>query len=294
MIEKLLKKNEYNTLEILSHEALEGIFHGKHKSILHGFSSEFKEFKSYQQGENPRNIDWKLFGKTDKLYSKTYQDETNIKVYFILDISSSMYFPIKSNEKIHKAIQIVATLSTILQKQKDLFGVIFFSEDLAFESKLGHSIAHLKIIYQALEDLLDENSNKKTTGFPELIKNRIELVGSKKKIYIISDLMFSEAENRTFIQSILEIKALKNEIEILYIIDPAEITSPISAHNYLNIEDKETDETLSIHADQYKEILQKMHALKFENLISKLTQKGIKTHTISVDQPLINLIKQII
>lgn len=294
MIEKLLKKSEYKSLEILSNEVLEGLFHGKHRSILHGFSSEFKEFKSYEQGENPRNIDWKLFGKTDKLYTKTYQDETNIKVYFILDISSSMYFPIESDEKINKAVQIVATLSTILQKQKDSFGVIFMSDDLSFESKLGHSLAHLKYVYQALENLIDENSIKKKTGFPDLIQNRIELLGSKKKIYFISDLMFTEVENKTFIQSMLEIKALKNEIEILYLVDPTEITSPISFSNYMNIEDKETDEILSIHIDQFNETLQKMHDLKFENLISKLTQKGIKTHIISVERPLINLIKQII
>jgi len=294
MIEKLLKKSEYKSLEILSKEALEGLFHGKHKSILHGFSSEFKEFKSYEQGENPRNIDWKLFGKTDKLYTKTYQDETNIKVYFILDISSSMYFPIDSNEKINKTVQIVATLSTILQKQKDSFGVIFMSDDLTFESKLGHSLAHLKYIYQALENLIAENSIKKKTGFPDLIKDRIESLGAKKKIYFISDLMFSEVENSTFIQSMLEIKALKNEVEILYMVDPSEIKSPNSYSNYMNIEDKESDEILSIHIDQFNETLQKMHELKFENLISKLTQKGIKTHLLSVEQPLINLVKQII
>jgi len=294
MIEKLLKKSEYKSLEILSKEALEGLFHGKHKSILHGFSSEFKEFKSYEQGENPRNIDWKLFGKTDKLYTKTYQDETNIKVYFILDISSSMYFPIDSNEKINKAVQIVATLSTILQKQKDSFGVIFMSDDLTFESKLGHSLAHLKYMYQALENLITENSIKKKTGFPDLIKDRIESLGTKKKIYFISDLMFTEVENSTFIQSMLEIKALKNEVEILYMVDPSEITSPNSYSNYMNIEDKETDEFISIHIDQYNETLQKMHELKYENLISKLTQKGIKTHLLSVEQPLINLVKQII
>ena len=294
MIEKLLKKSEYKSLEILSKESLEGLFHGKHKSILHGFSSEFKEFKSYEQGENPRNIDWKLFGKTDKLYTKTYQDETNIKVYFILDISSSMYFPIDSNEKINKAVQIVATLSTILQKQKDSFGVIFMSDDLTFESKLGHSLAHLKYMYQALENLITENSIKKKTGFPDLIKDRIESLGTKKKIYFISDLMFTEVENSTFIQSMLEIKALKNEVEILYMVDPSEVKSPKSYSNYMNIEDKETDEILSIHIDQYNETLQKMHELKYENLISKLTQKGIKTHLLSVEQPLINLVKQII
>ena len=294
MIETLLKKNEYKSLEILSKEALEGIFHGKHRSILHGFSSEFKEFKSYEQGENPRNIDWKLFGKTDKLYTKTYQDETNIKVYFILDISSSMYFPMDTKEKINKAIQIIATLATILQKQKDLFGVIFMSDDLTFESKLGHSLAHLKYIYQALEQLVLENTTKKKTGYPDLIQGKIELLGTKKKIYFISDLMFTETENATFIQSMLEIKALKNEIEILYILDPSEITIQNSPSNYMNIEDKETDEVLSIHIDNYKDTLEKMHELKFENLISKLTQKGIKTHVISVEQPLINLVKQII
>jgi hypothetical protein len=92
----------------------------------------------------------------------------------------------------------------------------------------------------------------------------------------------------------LEIKALKNEIEILYILDPSEITIQNSSSNYMNIEDKETDEVLSIHIDNYKDTLEKMHELKFENLISKLTQKGIKTHVISVEQPLINLVKQII
>jgi len=294
MIEKLLNKSDYKSLEIISNEVLEGLFHGKHRSIFHGFSSEFKEFKPYQPGENPRNIDWKLFGKTNKLYSKTYQDETNIKVYFILDISSSMYFPADSNEKINKAVQISATLSTILQKQKDSFGVIFMSENLTFESKLGHSLAHLKYIYQALVNLIDENSIKKKTGFTDLIQSRIELLGSKKKIYFISDLMFTEVENEIFIQSMLEIKALKNEIEILYLVDPTEIISPIHLSNYINIEDKETDEILSIHTDQFKDTLQKMHELKFENLISILTQKGIKTHFLSADQPLINLIKQII
>ena len=294
MIEKLLKKSDYKSLEILSNEVLEGLFHGKHRSVFHGFSSEFKEFKPFQPGENPRNIDWKLFGKTNKLYSKTYQDETNIKVYFILDISSSMYFPADSNEKINKAVQIAATLSTILQKQKDSFVVIFMSEDLTFESKLGHSLAHLKHIYQALENLIDESSVKKKTGFPELIQCKIELLGSKKKIYFISDLMFTEVENEIFIQSMLEIKALKNEIEILYLVDPTEIVSQISFSNFLNIEDKETDEILSIHTDQFKDTLQKMHELKFENLISILKQKGIKTHVLSTEKPLINLIKQII
>lgn len=294
MIEKLLKKSEYKSLEILSNEILEGLSHGKHKSILHGFSSEFKEFKSYEQGENPRNIDWKLFGKTDKLFTKTYQDETNIKVYFILDISSSMFFPDESNEKIKKAVQIVATLSTILQKQKDSFGVIFVSDALTFESKLGQNLAHLKYIYHALENLLEEKSTKKKTGFSDLIKDSIELLGSKKKIFFISDLMFTEVENTLFIQSMLEIKALKNEVEILYIVDPSEITSTNLIGNYINIEDKETDEILSIHVDNLNQTLRKMHELKFENLISKLTQKGIKTHIISVEQPLINLIKQII
>lgn len=69
--------------------------------------------------------------------------------------------------------------------------------------------------------------------------------------------MFTEVENKTFIQSMLEIKALKNEIEILYLVDPTEITSPISFSNYMNIEDKETDEILSIHIDQFNETLQK-------------------------------------
>jgi uncharacterized protein (DUF58 family) len=84
----------FNNLELLAHQVVEGFISGLHKSPFHGFSAEFAEHKIYNQGESIKHIDWKLFAKTDKLYTKRYEEETNLRCHLIIDNSSSMHYPL--------------------------------------------------------------------------------------------------------------------------------------------------------------------------------------------------------
>ena len=91
--DELNKAEGFKNLELLAKQVVEGFISGMHKSPFHGFSAEFAEHKIYNQGESTRHIDWKLFAKTDKLYTKRYDDETNLRCHIIIDNSSSMHFP---------------------------------------------------------------------------------------------------------------------------------------------------------------------------------------------------------
>ena len=96
----LKELQQFKNLEYLAKQVVEGFVTGLHKSPFHGFSVEFAEHKSYNPGDSIKNIDWKLYGKTEKLYSKRYEEETNLRCHLVLDISSSMYYPAAKENKI--------------------------------------------------------------------------------------------------------------------------------------------------------------------------------------------------
>jgi uncharacterized protein (DUF58 family) len=106
-------------LELLAKQMVEGFITGLHKSPYHGFSVEFAEHKVYNEGESTRHIDWKVFSRTDRLYTKRYEEETNLRCYLLIDFSSSMYYPAKNKGKITFSIYAAAALSYLLQKQRD-------------------------------------------------------------------------------------------------------------------------------------------------------------------------------
>ena len=84
---------QYSKLELLAKQVVEGFITGLHKSPFHGFSVEFAEHRLYNNGESTRHVDWKLYGRTDKLFLKRYEEETNLRCQLVIDASSSMYFP---------------------------------------------------------------------------------------------------------------------------------------------------------------------------------------------------------
>ena len=124
-------------LELLARQVVEGFITGLHKSPFHGFSVEFAEHRLYNTGDSVKNIDWKLFAKTDKLFSKRYEEETNLRCQFVIDSSSSMYFPDDSYNKLTFAVQSTACLMYLLKKQRDAFGLSLFTDQVSLNTKTG-------------------------------------------------------------------------------------------------------------------------------------------------------------
>ena len=138
---KTLKKNidigkieQFSSLEFLARQVVEGFITGLHKSPFHGFSVEFAEHRLYNPGESTRFIDWKLFGRTDKMFVKRFEEETNLRCRIIIDNSSSMHFPVKENlgidnlNKIAFSIYAAAALINLMKKQRDAVGLSFFTD----------------------------------------------------------------------------------------------------------------------------------------------------------------------
>jgi uncharacterized protein (DUF58 family) len=183
---KLTKENiaKFGNLELLAKQVVEGFITGLHKSPFHGFSVEFAEHRLYNKGESTKHIDWKLFARTDKLFVKRYEEETNLRCQILIDVSSSMLFPKNDTEinKLEFSVYAVASLIELLKKQRDAVGLSFFAEDFKLETPAKTSMSHHRYLYSELEKLLDKNQQKlgEVTNIMDAIHHFAEKIHKRK------------------------------------------------------------------------------------------------------------------
>lgn len=127
-----------NNLQLLAKQVVEGFITGMHKSPFHGFSVEFSEHKLYNKGESTRHIDWKLFAKTEKLYTKKYEEETNLRCHIIIDNSASMHYPVVKMQQLDTLNKVgfsavaAACLMEVLKRQRDAVGLSIYSDSYEY------------------------------------------------------------------------------------------------------------------------------------------------------------------
>ncbi|RXK52158.1 DUF58 domain-containing protein [Aquirufa rosea] len=294
MLKKVAEEQSSNRLAILAEEISHELFHGKHRSIFHGYSSEFKEYKAYETGDNLKLVDWKLYGRTDKLFTKHFHDESNLSAFFFIDLSSSMYFPSESKEKIQKSIQIVAVLCKIFHKQRDKFGLLGISDDVIWESPLSNSKSHLQATYHQLETLLGRSSIDERSELPSALASKILSIGQRKMIFVVSDLLFDNASYDLFLKSLSEIKANKNTIKILHIWDQSEHAIENDPNKIMQWKDIETNQVISLHSEEWNQLQIKQKTQFLEQRINPLLNKGFKYYSLCANESLYELIRQII
>ena len=170
---ELNKASLFQNLEMLANQVVEGFISGIHKSPFHGFSAEFAEHKIYNVGESTKHIDWKLFAKTDKLYTKKYEEETNLRCHVILDSSASMYYPevkslgIGDLNKVGFGVLAIAALMNILKRQRDAVGLSVYSNEYDFYAPEKGSERHHQMLLAKLSEIsLDTKPSKQTASPP--------------------------------------------------------------------------------------------------------------------------------
>ena len=191
------KIQAYSKLELLAKQVVEGFITGLHKSPFHGFSVEFAEHRLYNTGESTRHVDWKLLAKTDKLFVKRYEEETNLRCRIVLDTSSSMLFPEKlekgKQNKLEFSIYAAAALIELLRRQRDAYGLSTFDEKIRFHSEAKSNAAHQRLIFNELEGLLDAEISQKATSAVESLHHIAEMIHKRSLVVIFSD-MFDNSE----------------------------------------------------------------------------------------------------
>ncbi|MEZ4937867.1 MAG: DUF58 domain-containing protein [Crocinitomicaceae bacterium] len=239
----------------MAKQVVEGFITGLHKSPFHGFSVEFAEHRLYNKGESTRHIDWKLYARTGKLFTKRYEEETNLRCQFVLDASSSMYFPKDSEmNKMRFSVYAIASLIELMKKQRDAVGLSVFSEGLDMHTKVGLAQSHLQRIYAELESKLKYNEVdlNVTTNTVESLHEISELCHRRSVVLIFSDMLDSSADQERIFNALQHLKHNKHEVILFHVVDKKhEVDLEFENRPYTFI-DMETGEKIKLNPNQVK------------------------------------------
>ncbi|MFA6261843.1 MAG: DUF58 domain-containing protein [Bacteroidia bacterium] len=254
-------------LELLARQVVEGFITGLHKSPFHGFSVEFAEHRQYNTGESTRHIDWKLYARTDKVFVKRYEEETNLRCQIIIDCSSSMYFPTDQLSKIRFSIQAAASLIHLLRKQRDASGITLIDDSITFHSACRSGNLHLKMLMQKLEQLLKASPKLSRSNLTESLHRVSEMIHKRSLVIIFSDMLQNTGDDQQLFAALQHLRYNKHEVILFHVEDKkTEIDFDYSNRPYL-FTDSETGEKLKIFPSQVREQYLKnleefRHALK--------------------------------
>lgn len=246
---------DFGNLELLSRQVVEGFITGLHKSPFHGFSVEFAEHRLYNTGDSVRNVDWKLFGRTDKLFVKRFEEETNLRCQILIDVSSSMYYPEKDFNKLLFSVYASASLMYLFKKQRDAFGLSLFSDHLELSTAAKSTGAHQKYLFSELEKLIIRKDHSVKTALANALHQVAEQIHQRSLVILFSDMLEGEtAEGLQEIFTALQhLKHNKHEIIIFNVLDHrTELDFDFDNRPYHFI-DIESGEDLKIHPNQVKE-----------------------------------------
>jgi uncharacterized protein (DUF58 family) len=223
------KLQQFSSLELIARQVVEGFITGLHKSPFHGFSVEFAEHRLYNSGESTRHIDWKLFGRTEKMFVKRFEEETNLRCQIVLDVSSSMYFPfiekpsLDNPNKMVFSVYAAAAVMNLLKRQRDAFGLSLFSDQISLHTRAKSSSVHLRYLYSELEKLLQrpDPADRKTTSATETLHLIADQIHKRALVVIFSDMMDSGAEEDALFSALQHLKHNKHEVILFHVADHA-------------------------------------------------------------------------
>jgi len=256
--------SKLSSLEIKAKKVVEGFMVGLHKSPYHGFSVEFSQHRPYMQGDSIKNVDWKLFGKTEKFYIKQFEEETNLLSYVLLDVSKSMDFKYTADvTKFEYANTLAASLIYLLNKQRDAAGLVLYSDTIETYLEPKANKTYLKVLFNALVN--QKLSGKTNTG--KCLNNVAEKIKKRGMIIIISDF-FDNLES--VITALKHFHYKNNDVIVFHLLDRIESTFGFGRDAIFI--DKETGEELTTQSSQ----IQKSYINLFDNFTNTLKSECLK------------------
>jgi len=285
---------QYVNLELVAKHVVEGFITGIHKSPMHGFSVEFAEHRQYNSGEPTKHIDWKLYAKTDKLFVKRFEEETNLRCQIVIDHSSSMYFPyqeqysLQNPNKIFYAIYAVAVLLQLLKGQRDAVGLSIFSDILELHTRARGGETHLKMIYRELEKILQPIS--KDTHANSMVANTLHTIADqihkRSMVVIFSDMFESHAKTEDLMLALQHLRHNNHDVLLFHTYDK-KLEFDFAYDNRLyKFIDMETCGEVKLHANHIREYYQTAIGEYFQELHLKCGQYQIDLIPVNIHRGL--------
>jgi len=280
----------FKNLELLAHQVVEGFISGLHKSPFHGFSAEFAEHRLYNQGESTKHIDWKLYAKTDRLYTKRYEEETNLRCHLIIDNSSSMHYPLFKNFNINQLNKIsfsalaAAAIMNLLKRQRDAVGLSIYSDHYDYYSNEKGSERHHQMLLAKLNETLVNNRDQIITKTYTYLHEIAEKIKRRSLVFLFTDMFQSDQEEEKLFEALQHLKYNKHEVILFHTYDKEKEIEFDFNNRPKRFVDLETGEHLNLYADNvrqdYKEAVQKY----FNELKIKCGQYRIKYVPVNINE----------
>ena len=271
-----------SALEFKARQVVEGFLAGLHKSPFHGFSVEFAEHRAYNSGESTRHIDWKLYARTDKLFVKRYEEETNLRCQLVIDASSSMYYPqLKPGDteglnKIRFSVYAAAALTQLMRKQRDAVGLTVFTDTVQVAEQARSNAVHLKHVMAHLEDLLAANApaHGQKTSIVDALHDISNRAPRRSLVVIFSDMLDGHDEAAMF-DALQHLRFNKHDVILFHVTDRRkELELQLEDRPYTFV-DLESGEQVKAHAGEVRDAYREAMAAHWHQLKLKCGQYRI-------------------
>ena len=266
---------KFGNIELLAKQMVEGFITGLHKSPYHGFSVEFAEHRLYNTGESTRHVDWKIFAKTDRLYTKRYEEETNLRCQIVIDQSSSMYYPEKTFGKMKFSVLAGAAITYLLHKQRDAVGLHTFTDKLEIETPVRSSPSHIHKLFLTMNSLLEKEKTEKRTNVAQILHQLAEKIHRRSLVVLFSDMFDTANSGDEVLSALQHLKHNKHEVLLFHVTDhKTEFEFDFEDRPYEFI-DSETKERIRLNPAAIKKEFRKRMNSEYHDLYLKCAKLKI-------------------
>lgn len=280
---------DFEHLELMAKQVVEGFITGLHKSPFHGFSVEFSEHRIYNPGESTKDIDWKLYARTDRLYTKRYEEETNLRCRILLDTSGSMFYPQEKMRKVQDPSKFLfaavssLALMNLLKRQRDGVALSLFGRE-QFHGSVGSTYQHHKLIATKLFQSLGKDWKKaeEKVGLVEQMHLLAEASHRRSLIVIFSDFLEVENQAQEFLDALQHLKHAKHEVQLFWTLDRSTEQAFDFAAGPHRFVDLETGEELKLNPEEIQSLYQEEMAAFGESLKEHCLRYKIDLHQVDV------------
>ena len=279
-------------LDFFARRLVEGFLTGKHKSPFHGFSVEFADHRSYNSGESTRNVDWKLYARTDKLFVKRFEEETNLRCHIVLDVSSSMFYPflkdssINNPNKILYSVYSASSLMKLFKKQRDAVGLSLYSDTLHFHSSCKTTQKHHVMIQNRMIEIVNKSKNLdfKNTSTVNSIHSIASQLRRRSLVLFFTDMFDSYNNLDEIFLSLQHLKFHKHEVVIFHLSDiktEYDLDFPNTPHKFIDIE---TNEKISLNPMDLRKVYKEKSSSFQENIKLKCLEHKIDLVNVDINK----------
>ena len=293
---ELYKAPLFENLPLLVRQVVEGYISGIHKSPFHGYSAEFAEHKIYNTGESTKHIDWKLYAKTDKLYTKKYEEETNLRCHFIVDNSASMYYPLLQRldlehlNKIGFAVLAAGALMQLLKKQRDAVGLSVFSDSYQYYAPEKGSERHYYMLMNALNEIALQKSQQEGTELHTYLHLIAEKLRRRSLVVLFTDMFQNQVDEQRLFESLRHLKYNKHEVILFHLTDRKTELD----FSFDNTPRRFTDVETGARIDLYPENVRESYQQALEDYLKSIRlvcgKYGIKYFPVDIAEPFTRVI----